>query len=237
MRLDKYLSYALNLTRSEIAIFMKKNDIKVNGVKINKKDYKIDENKDEVVVNGNIITYHRYVYYMLNKPIGLVCSKKGFGNNTIYDLFEDSKYDLSSIGRLDKDTSGLLIITNDGALNHFITSPNNHIDKTYIVNIDDSLSDEEILEFKEGIEINDGDMKKYTTLPCDIKEIDNKKYEVTIHEGKFHQIKRMFAYFKKNVLELKRIKMGDIVLDTNLKEGEYRPLAVDELDYLKSLMK
>ena len=237
MRLDKYLSYALNLTRSEIAIFMKKNDIKVNDIKINKKDFKIDENKDKIEVNGNIITYHRYVYYMLNKPIGLVCSKKGFGNNTIYDFFEDSKYDLSSIGRLDKDTSGLLIITNDGALNHFITSPNNHIDKTYIVNIDDSLNEKEILEFKDGIEINNGDMEKYTTFPCDIKEIDNKKYEVTIHEGKFHQIKRMFAYFKKNVLELKRIKMGDIVLDTNLKEGEYRPLADAELDYLKSLMK
>ena len=237
MRLDKYLSYALNLTRSEISIFIKKNDIKINGINIKKKDYKIDEDKDKIEVNGNVVTYHRYVYYMLNKPKGLVCSKKGFGNNTIYDLFEDTKYDLSSIGRLDKDTTGLLIITNDGALNHFITSPNNHIDKTYIVNIDSTLNENEILEFKNGIEINDGDMEKYTTLPCDIKEKDNNIYEVIIHEGKFHQIKRMFAYFNKNVLELKRTKMGNIILDANLKEGKYRPLTNYELDYLKSLMK
>ena len=233
MRLDKYLSYALNLTRSEVNPFIKKNDIKVNGIRITKKDFKIDEDKDKVEVNGILLTYKKFVYYMLNKPKGLVCSTKGFGSSTIYDLFEDSKYELSSIGRLDKDTEGLLIVTNDGALNHFLTSPSNHIDKTYYVEIDDDLTDGEMKIFEDGILIKDGDEEEFKTDKAKIIKIDDHKYYVIIHEGKFHQIKRMFAYFKKNVLYLKRIAFGDIKLDDNLDLGKYRELTCDELELLK----
>ena len=233
MRLDKYLSYALNLTRSEVNPFIKKNDIKVNGIHITKKDFKIDEDKDKVEVNDTLLTYKKFVYYMLNKPSGLVCSTKGFGNNTIYDLFEDSKYELSSIGRLDKDTEGLLIITNDGSLNHFLTSPSNHINKTYYVEIDDDLNEDEMRLFEEGILIKDGDEVEFKTDIAKIIKIDNHKYHVIIHEGKFHQIKRMFAYFKKNVLYLKRIAFGDIKLDDKLELGKYRELNDEELLILK----
>ena len=233
MRLDKYLSYALNLTRSEIGIFIKKNEILVNDTKIIKKDYKIDEDKDQIKVNGEVITYKKFVYYMFNKPAGYVCSKKGFTNNTIYDFFDATKYELSSIGRLDKDTEGLLIVTNDGALNHFLTSPLNHIDKKYYVEIDDDLNDKEIKEFEEGIIINDGDNTPFKTDKAQIEKIDSNKYYVTIHEGKFHQIKRMFAYFKKEVRYLKRVSFGKINLDDNLNLGEYRELTSEELELLK----
>ena len=233
MRLDKYLSYALNITRSEVNPFIKKNEVLVNGKRIIKKDFKIDEDKDEIVVNGNKIIYKKFVYYMLNKPAGLVCSTKGYSNNTIYDLFEDSKYELSSIGRLDKDTEGLLIVTNDGALNHFLTSPSNHIDKTYYVEIDDDLTDGEMKIFEDGILIKDGDEEEFKTDKAKIIKIDDHKYYVIIHEGKFHQIKRMFAYFKKNVLYLKRIAFGDIKLDDNLDLGKYRELTDEELTILK----
>lgn len=233
MRLDKYLSYALNITRSEIGIFIKKNEILVNDIKVIKKDYKIDEDKDKVVVNGTLITYKKFVYYMFNKPSGYVCSQKGFGNSTIYEFFKATKYDLSSIGRLDKDTEGLLIITNDGALNHFLTSPSNHIDKKYYVEIDDDLNSAELKEFEEGIIINDGDNIPFKTDKAKIEKIDANKYLVTIHEGKFHQIKRMFAYFKKEVTYLKRVSFGKIELDDNLKLGEYRELNADELELLK----
>ena len=233
MRLDKYLSYALNIIRSEIGIFIKKNDILVNDTKVIKKDYKIYEDKDIIKVNGNIITYKKFVYYMFNKPSGYVCSKKGFGNNTIYDFFEDTKYDLSSIGRLDKDTEGLLIITNDGTLNHFLTSPTNHIDKKYYVETDGSLTDIEIKEFEEGIIINDGDNNPFKTDKAKIENVDDNKYYVIIHEGKFHQIKRMFAYFKKEVRYLKRVSFGKINLDSSLDLGKYRELTTDELDLLK----
>ena len=233
MRLDKYLSYALNLTRSEVNPFIKKNDIKVNGIRITKKDFKIDEDKDKVEVNGILLTYKKFVYYMLNKPKGLVCSTKGFGSSTIYDLFEDSKYELSSIGRLDKDTEGLLIVTNDGALNHFLTSPSNHIDKTYYVEVDDDLTDDEMKIFEDGILIKDGNEEEFKTDKAKIIKIDDHKYYVIIHEGKFHQIKRMFAYFKKNVLYLKRIAFGDIKLDDKLELGKYRELNDEELTILK----
>ena len=233
MRLDKYLSYALNITRSEIGIFIKKNEILVNDIKVIKKDYKIDEDKDKVVVNGTLITYKKFVYYMFNKPSGYVCSQKGFGNSTIYEFFKATKYDLSSIGRLDKDTEGLLIITNDGALNHFLTSPSNHINKKYYVEIDDDLNSAELKEFEEGIIINDGDNIPFKTDKAKIEKIDAYKYLVTIHEGKFHQIKRMFAYFKKEVRYLKRVSFGKIKLDDNLKLGEYRELNQTELELLK----
>ena len=171
---------------------------------------------------------------MLNKPSGLVCSKKGFTNNTIYDLFKDIKYDVSSIGRLDKDTEGLLIITNDGALNHYITSPNNHVDKKYYVEIDNPLTNNQMEEFEKGILIKDGDMEDFVTRNAKIEKIDECKYYVTISEGKFHQIKRMFKYFDKDVLYLKRVQMGKIILDESLKEGEYRPLTKEEIEILKN---
>ncbi|MBP5408222.1 MAG: rRNA pseudouridine synthase [Bacilli bacterium] len=233
MRLDKYLSYALNITRSEVNPFIKKNEILVNGKRIIKKDFKIDEDKDEIVVNGNKITYKKFVYYMLNKPAGLVCSTKGYSNNTIYDLFEDSKYELSSIGRLDKDTEGLLIITNDGALNHFLTSPSNHIDKVYYVEVDKDLNEDEMKEFENGIIIRDGSEEEFKTEKAKIEKIDNLKYHVCIHEGKFHQIKRMFAYFNVEVRYLKRISFGDIKLDDKLEIGKYRELNDEELFKLK----
>ena len=235
MRIDKYLSYALNITRSNINKFIKDNDIKVNGIRVIKKDFKVDENIDEIYVNDKKLEYRKFVYYMLNKPSNLVCSRYDNVNDTIYSLFPCDKYELSSIGRLDKDTEGLLIITNDGALNHYLTSPNNHVNKKYYVTIDDELTNEEMKEFENGIKIKDGKDVDFITKKAIIEKIGDKKYYVTISEGKFHQIKRMFLYFNKNVTYLKRISFGNLVLDENLKLGEYRYLTTLEIEELKKL--
>lgn len=232
MRLDKFLSNSLNISRSLINAFIKKNEIFVNGNRVTKKDFKIDEDKDIVIVNGNIIEYKEFVYYMLNKPKGYVSAVKDNVDKTVVELI-DTNYEVFPIGRLDKDTEGLLILTNNGSLCHHLTNPNHHVLKKYLVISDLEMSDDELLEFKKGIYIKDKDGEEFLTKECNIEKIDSLKYHVYIEEGKFHQVKRMFGYFNKKVMYLKRLQMGSIILDENLKVGEYRELSREEVILLK----
>ena len=232
MRLDKYLSNSLAVSRAQINVFIKKNEVCVNGVRVNKKDFKINEDKDIISVNGEKIEYKEFVYYMLNKPGGYVSAVKDNFDKTVVELI-DTRYDIFPIGRLDKDTEGLLLLTNNGSLAHHLTNPNHHVSKKYFVEIDFEMSDSEMEEFQNGIEIKDGDNELFITKKCLIEKISPVTYNVTIEEGKFHQVKRMFGYFNKNVTYLKRLSMGIIELDKNLKLGEYRELSNDEIIKLK----
>lgn len=232
MRLDKYISNSLLVPRSQINIFLKKNEVCVNGKKVNKKDFKIDEDKDIITVNNEKIEYKEFVYYMLNKPAGYVSAVKDNLDKTVVEII-DTHYDIFPIGRLDKDTEGLLILTNNGSLAHHLTNPNHHVPKKYEAIIDGEMNEIELNEFMNGIEIKDGDNNLFITKKCLIEKIDKYIYHVIIEEGKFHQVKRMFAYFNKNVTYLKRLSMGDIVLDENLEIGEYRELSNEEVIILK----
>ena len=169
---------------------------------------------------------------MLNKPSGYVSAVKDNIDKTVVEII-DTRYDIFPIGRLDKDTEGLLLLTNNGSLAHHLTNPNHHVVKKYLVKVDGIMSNEEMNEFENGIEIKDGDNNLFTTKKCHIEKIEDYTYHVSIEEGKFHQVKRMFAYFNKNVLYLKRLSMGSIVLDDNLKIGEYRELSEEEIIILK----
>lgn len=234
MRLDKYICCALNITRSEASVFLKKNEVIVNNKRIVKKDFKISEENDEILINGIKSTYRRFVYYMLNKPQNVVSATVDNFDKTVVELI-DTQYEIFPIGRLDKDSVGLLILTNDGATAHYLTNPNHHIEKEYEVIVDTELNDKELCEFQEGVLILDGNNNEYLTKKARIKYLNANTYRVIINEGKFHQIKRMFQYFGKKVLSLKRIRMGKINLDPLLKSGESRLLSDDEINILKKI--
>ena len=236
MRLDKYISFALGITRSNIASFLKGNIVKVNDERVIKKDFKIDENKDTVTINDEVIEYKAFVYFVLNKPKDYVCARVDNLSKTVVSLI-DTNYEISPVGRLDKDTKGVLLLTNDGALSHKLLSPLKHVSKEYIALVDKKLTEDELNEFMKGIIIKDGDEEEFKTKECFIKFLEEKdlmySYLVKIYEGKFHQVKRMFKYFDSNVIDLERVSFGPLKLE-GLKEGEYRGLTKDELNELKN---
>lgn len=234
MRLDRFLSNSLKLTRAEIPSILKQGRVLVNGERIKKKDFKIDENKDDIVFDGKKVEYREFIYFMMNKPQNVVCARVDNLDKTVVEMI-DTDYKISPIGRLDKDTTGLLLLTNNGSLIHALTNPINHVDKTYYCKVDNDLTDEEMFLFENGIEIKDGDGEFYFTKKATIKRIKYLEYQVTINEGKFHQVKRMFKYFNSEVLELKRLSIGPIALDENLKLGEYRELNDKEINILKNI--
>lgn len=232
IRLDKYLCDAGVGTRSEVKKYIKSGRITINGAV--EKDSARKISVDTVCFDGKEIRYEKYRYYMLNKPAGCVSATNDKLSDTVIDLLSgENTKDLFPVGRLDKDTVGLLLITNDGQLAHEMLSPKKHVDKTYIAVCDKKLSEDEIEEFKKGIDIGD----ETVTLPCKIEEVENENfdnigyiYRVTVHEGRFHQVKRMFEHFGSKVVYLKRIRMGALSLDDELKEGEFRKLKVDEVE-------
>ena len=234
MRLDKFLSHSLRMSRNDVLTIIKEKRVAVNDTIIRKKDYKIDEINDAIKVDSKLIKYKPFVYYMLNKPKGYVSARIDNIDKTVVELI-DTDYKISPIGRLDKDTTGLLLLTNDGSLIHDLISPVNNVKKKYVVECDKELEENEMFLFENGIEILDGDGVLFRTKPASIKKIDSYKYEVEIEEGKFHQVKRMFKYFNSNVLELNRICFASIKLDSNLKIGEYRELTEYEITKLKGV--
>ena len=236
MRLDRFLSNSLRITRSEACAIIKEKRIKVNSEIIKKKDYKIDEVKDTVEMDGKKVEYRCFIYYMLNKPKGVVSARVDNIDKTVVELI-DTDYKISPVGRLDKDTTGLLILTNDGSLIHTLTSPLNDIKKRYIAEVDRDLSEEEMFIFENGIEIKDGNDQIFRTRRASIKKLRDYVYEVELSEGKFHQVKRMFLYFHSSVINLKRISFASLNLDIKLKEGEYRELTDNELVKLKQIIK
>lgn len=232
MRLDRFLANSLRLTRSDVPRILRENRVSVNDCVIKKKDYKIDESKDLVKFDGEIVKYREFIYYVMNKPKGVVSARVDNIDKTVVDLV-DTDYKISPIGRLDKDTTGIILLTNDGSLLHELTSPLNNVNKKYQVECDKDLTEEEMFIFENGIEIKDGDEKIFRTKKASIKKISDYHYIVTICEGKFHQVKRMFKYFNSNVIDLKRLSFGPLLLPSELNEGEYRELTDEELKKLK----
>ena len=231
VRLDKFLADAGAGTRSEVKKFIQKGKVQVNGVPAKKSEIKVSE-EDEVVLDGNRISQApEFVYYLLHKPAGYVSATEDKRDKTVMELVASDRKGLFPVGRLDKDTEGLLLLTDDGELAHRLLSPKKHVDKTYYAKIDGQVTEEHVKQFREGLDI--GDEKK--TLPAVLTILLSgpvSEIEVTIHEGRFHQIKRMFEAVGCKVTYLKRLSMGSLVLDETLPLGEYRSLTEAELEGL-----
>ncbi len=213
MRLDKLL-VELNIgTRSEVKTLIKKGLILVDGNKAAKPEDKIDENAVVITYQGKEYTYAKFSYYVIHKPKGVITATEDAKEKTIMDVFysecPDAPKGLAPVGRLDKDTTGLLLITNDGQLAHDLLSPKKHVDKTYYVELDGGLTKDDIKALENGVRIGEGDL----TAPATIKYEGGNNCYITIHEGKFHQVKRMFFAVGREVLELKRTAFGPLVLD------------------------
>lgn len=232
IRLDKYLADMGLGTRTEVKKDIKKGRIFVNGQIMKKPEYKIDIQTDVVLSDGKEIAYEELVYYMLNKPQGVVSATEDRRDKTVLDLISEKKRkDLFPVGRLDKDTEGLLLITNDGELAHNLLTPKKHVDKKYFVRLKTPLSEENRKCLEKGVDIGEDKL----TLPAQIFVLNKEKdeAEIIIREGKFHQIKRMFHAVGNEVVFLKRLSMGSLVLDEALLPGEYRLLTPQEIERLK----
>jgi 16S rRNA pseudouridine516 synthase len=235
MRLDKFLKECNVCSRSESKQVLKKGLIKINGNIVKDASYKLDENNDVVTYNDKVIEYQEFVYIMLNKPAGVISATEDSKDTTVIDLVSEYAHkEVFPFGRLDKDSVGLLILSNDGKLAHELLSPKKHVSKVYYLKIKGRLDDTDIEAFKNGITLEDGYVTKEGKLEI-IKSDEISECLATISEGKFHQLKRMFIALNKEVVFLKRIKFKDIELDESLKEGEYRLLTKEEIDSLKSI--
>ena len=251
LRLDKYLADVGIGSRSEVKKLLKYGLIKVNDKTEKDGSSKVDPESDKVSFKGQELHYQKFYYYMLNKPAGCVsATKDGLSQTVIEFLKGEPTKDLFPVGRLDKDTEGLLLITNDGILAHNLLSPKKHVNKSYIAFVDKSLSEEQISEFKSGVDIGD----ESPTLPAEIyvASDDDKNnalsnasitaknigyesaYIVIIKEGRYHQIKRMFEHFESKVVYLKRLSMGNLKLDGNLLPGQFRHLTPEEINNIQN---
>ncbi len=234
MRLDKFLCETGFGTRSQVKELLKKGQVTVNGVAAKKPEQKIDEHKDQITCQGKTASYEKYVYYMLYKPAGVVSATEDKREKTVLDLLksEERRDGVFPVGRLDKDTEGFLLLTDDGDLAHRLLSPRKHVDKTYYAKIAGSVTEAHIERFREGLDI--GDEKK--TLPAMLEilasEPEISEIRITIHEGRFHQVKRMFEAVGCKVTYLKRLSMGAVALDETLAPGDYRPLNEKERELL-----
>lgn len=237
IRLDKYLADAGIGTRTEIKSYIKKGFVTINGEIAKKPDIKIHFETDEVTFRGEPVHLSIFEYFILNKPAGYVSATKDNTAPTVLSLIESTRHDLFPVGRLDKDTEGLLLITNDGALSHKLLSPKRHVDKTYYAKVDGIVTQDDILAFERGLKIGDEDLdvampSKLTIL--DINEQDNcSTVHITIQEGKFHQVKRMVQAVGKNVTYLQRISFGPMNLPNDLALGDFRPLTPGEIEMLQ----
>ena len=233
MRLDKFISTTTTLSRAEAKKVIKKG-ILINDKLIKTPDYKIDEFKDQVIINGNKLVYQKYVYIMMNKPKDTVSATEDAIERTVVDILrdEDRIYKVFPVGRLDKDTEGLMLLTNDGELAHKLISPKKDVEKKYYVEVSGELKNEHLKIIKEGVILEDG----YRCKPARLEILDssegNSKANIFITEGKFHQVKRMMKSLGATVTYLKRLSIGSLKLDENLKLGEYRYLTDDELNKL-----
>ena len=237
MRLDKFLANSGIGTRKEVKEILKKKKISVNGIFVKDGKIHIDEKKDVIKYENEVISYKPFVYIMMNKPAGVISATEDSHHKTVIDLLNNKyrTYDVFPIGRLDIDTEGLLLLTNDGILSHNLLSPKKHVDKKYYVKIAKPLSENDVKTLENGIKLEENFVTKKANVEIISEDLESNSYRVyiTICEGKFHQVKRMFKAVDNEVLYLKRIKMGNLLLDQNLKLGEYRELTEEELDELK----
>lgn len=245
VRLDKFLADAGSGTRSEVKKYIQKGKVQINGVTVKKPEMKVSEG-DEVLLDGELISQApEFVYYLLHKPAGYVSATEDKRDKTVMELVPSDRKGLFPVGRLDKDTEGLLLITDDGALAHELLSPRKHVDKTYYAVTDGCMTPEDVQKFAEGLDIGE----KNLTMPAKLEILSTRKAEdtelkqypsgwrseisLTIKEGKFHQVKRMTEAVGKKVIYLKRISMGVLTLPDDLKAGECRLLTVEEEKKLK----
>lgn len=230
MRLDKYLTLCGLGTRSECRDIIKKKCICIDETIVTDPSVHVDD-KNIIMYGGKRLIYEEYIYLMLNKPSGFVSARTDTDHKTVMDLIDEKRKDLSPVGRLDKDTVGLLLITDNGTISHNMLSPKKHVDKTYFFKSEKILSDEDIKKLCNGVDIGD----EKPTLPC-VCERSEDGYLLTIREGRYHQIKRMLEAVDNKVTYLKRISFGPLKLDETLKEGSYRRLNKDELEMLLEYM-
>ncbi|MCE5097651.1 pseudouridine synthase [Staphylococcus devriesei] len=229
MRLDKFLANMGVGTRTDVKQILKKGSVTVNDKVEKSPKTQINPDIDIIFVNGEKIAYINNIYVMLNKPKGYISATHDNSVQTVIDLIPEYQHlDIFPVGRLDKDTEGLLLITNDGQFNHDLMSPSKHVSKTYEVVSSTPITNEDILAFKNGLELSDGPIK-----PAELVKVNDNVSHVTIFEGKYHQVKRMFHVIENEVLELKRLKIANLALDENLQLGEYRSLTDEELKLLQ----
>lgn len=238
MRLDKFLCEMNVGTRSQVKSYIRQGLVRVNDAAADRADRKIDEVQDRITFRGNLLHYRRFVYYMLHKPKGTLSATTDNTAPTVVSLLgEDRREDIFPVGRLDKDTTGLLLLTNDGELAHGLLSPKRRVDKVYLVTTACPLSREDIARLEQGVDI--GEAKP--TLPSHVEvcgeDPEGSQILLTIHEGKFHQVKRMLQAVNNEVLELKRVSFGGLQLGEELAPGKYRELTEEELRLLKSQSK
>ena len=232
IRLDKFLADAGIGTRSEVKQMIRKKSVTVNGTPATGPDQKINETSDIVCVSGKAVSLRGFVYYLLHKPAGYVSATKDNPFPTVMELVPGGD-DLFPVGRLDKDTEGLLLITNDGELAHRLLSPRRHVDKTYLAILDKPAEDSDIEKFEAGVDIGDDDL----TLPAKLQILPDNQALLTIHEGRFHQVKRMFHAVGKEVVYLKRLSMGPITLPEDLEKGTYLELQAHEVNLLRDAVR
>ncbi|BDR68141.1 pseudouridine synthase [Clostridium tetani] len=231
-RIDKILANMGYGSRKEVKKLIKNNLVEVNEEKVKDPSINIDPEKDKILVGDKLVNYRKFIYIMMNKPEGVVSATFDNYDETVIDLLEEEYqvFNPFPVGRLDKDTVGLLLITNDGELNHKLISPKWKVDKVYYAEINKEVNEKDIEAFQKGIVISDG----YKCMPGKLEIIksdeNGAEVYVTIQEGKFHQVKRMFEALDKKVVYLKRVKFGNINLDETLEEGEYRELTEEELE-------
>lgn len=231
MRLDKYLCEMNMGSRSEVRELIRRGLVTVNGLPAKTADSRVDEDADTVCIKGQKLIFRRYFYYMLNKPKGLICATRDKISATVMELLspKDRRPDLFPAGRLDKDTEGFLLLTNDGELAHRLLSPRKHVDKTYLVTMEHGLSGEEIQRLEQGVDIGE----ERLTLPARVLPAEaGNQILLTIQEGKFHQVKRMLKAVDNEVTALKRVSFGPLALDEALQPGEYRELTQEEVTIL-----
>lgn len=230
MRLDKFLCDTAGLTRTEAKNAVKKGQIAVNGQVQKAADFKVKENTDTVTFQGKPLSYAAFHYYMLHKPAGVITATEDKKESTVMDILREEKVkNLFPVGRLDKDTEGLLLITDDGELAHNLLSPKKHVDKEYLVKVRDSISEEDCRKLSEGVDIGD----EKPTAPAKVERVAEKEILLTIREGRFHQVKRMLQAVGNEVVYLKRLSMGSLRLPEDLEKGAYRPLSEEEIYKIK----
>ena len=235
MRLDKLLANMGYGSRKEVKHLLKQKAVRVDDVVVKDAAMKVDPDKQVVTVFGERVEYTEFIYLMMHKPQGVISATEDTRDQTVIDLLDPmhQHFEPFPVGRLDKDTEGLLLITNDGQLTHNLLSPKKHVPKTYFAHIEGHVTDEDVAAMKAGVTLDDG----YETKPGHLVILEAgelSKIELTISEGKFHQVKRMFEAVGKKVVYLKRLSMGSLQLDDSLQLGEYRELTAEELELLQN---
>ncbi len=233
MRLDKFLANMGFGSRKEVKKLLKIGSVRVNHLIVKDAKVHVEVNQDEVSVNGEVIEYKEFIYLMMNKPQGVISATEDQNDQTVVDLLEleDAHFEPFPVGRLDKDTEGFVLLTNNGKLAHELLSPKKHVPKTYYARIQGIVTEEDVIKFKQGVILDDG----YVTKPGQLVILSSgnlSEIELTITEGKFHQVKRMFLAVGKKVQYLKRLTIGPLTLDPTLELGQYRELTEEEIEML-----